>query len=124
MKKILIILLTLCVHSVYSQTIDTSTYAKKMDYLLQNIPKPSNGGILYNRAFPFAELSRFGAIDYNSSSDAHWKQAYFELQNASDGQGFDKLSQALLAKKAVEIIPIGIILFLEQDNLLVIEIFG
>ena len=109
MKKNLILLFILCSHSIYSQVIDTSTYAKKRDYLLQNIVKPSNNGILYDRACPFAQLTRFGVTDYNVSSSTHWKQAYFELKNASGEKNFDNLSQVLLARKAIGIIPIGVI---------------
>ena len=57
MKLTLILMLALCVHNVYSQKIDTSTYAKKVDYILQNVDKSSaKTGILYDRAIPHANL--------------------------------------------------------------------
>ena len=108
MKKILILVLALFTHTAYSQEI--GQYAKRMDNLLQNIDKSqAKTGILYDRAIPHANLRAFNTAENNTSSATHWQQARYELQLATDKNNFEQFSQMLLAKKAVAIIPIGII---------------
>ncbi len=108
MKRTLIFVLALFAHTAFSQKI--SSYAKKMDNLLQNIDKSqAKTGILYDRAIGQANLRTFNNAENNTSSSTHWKQARYELQLASDKNNFEEFSQILLSKKAVDIIPIGII---------------
>ena len=57
MKKILIVAMILLNISLNAQKIDTSTYAKKVEYILQNVDKSSaKTGILYDRAISRANL--------------------------------------------------------------------
>ena len=108
MKRILIFVLALFTHTAYSQEI--GQYAKKMDNLLQNIDKSqAKTGILYDRAISHANLRAFNTAENNTSSATHWRQAHYELQLATDKNNFEQFSQMLLAKKAVAIVPVGII---------------
>ena len=77
-------LLILATHEVSAQ-VDTSTNAQKMAYLLKNIDKSGlKTGILYDNAIPWTKLQSFGTEKYNTSDFEHWKQAYYELDIASE----------------------------------------
>jgi len=70
MKKLLIFAFALLINNSYAQTIDTSTHSKKIEYLFQNIEKPTNNGIWYDKAMPLAGLQYA-----KQTSASHWKQA-------------------------------------------------
>jgi hypothetical protein len=111
MKKLLILALVLLVSNSYAQKmIDTSTYAKKVEYLFQHIEKPKNAGIWYDRVMPWANLQNFGTEKNKHSSATLFKQAYYELLIANDKkEQFTTLQNALLRRKAVGTIPLGLI---------------
>ncbi len=95
MKKILIFVLALFAHTAFSQEI--SSYAKKMDNMLQNIDKSqAKTGILYDRAIGQANLRTFNTTENNISSATHWKQARYELQLASDKNNFEQFFPSVL----------------------------
>jgi len=85
MRKILLIwLLFFSGLTLYAQTVDTSTYTKKIDYRLQYLSKtPITTGILYDRVFPAARLHQFNhGTQRDTSSATHFVQAHAELYQA------------------------------------------
>ena len=85
MRKILLAwLLFFSGLTLYAQTVDTSTYTKKVDYRLQNLSKtPITTGILYDRVFPAARLHQFNqGTQRDTSSAVHILQAAHELYSA------------------------------------------
>lgn len=110
MKKLLIIAFALLISNSYAQTIDTSTYSKKIEYLFQNIEKPKNAGIWYDRIIPWAGLQSFGTEKNKHSSAILFKQAYYELLIADGRQEqYNKFLTATQLRKAIEVVPLGII---------------
>jgi len=110
MKKLLIIAFLLLYSNIYAQTIDTSTYSKKIEYLFQNIEKPANAGIWYDKAMPFAALQDFDTTQKQQVTAQYFKQACYELLIADDKkEQFMAFHNALQQRKAIGVIPLGLI---------------
>lgn len=120
MKKLFFLLASLCLHfSLCAQSIDTSTYQGKMDYLLQTLNKNKvTSGILYDRVEPYADLRNFGHRGYaDTSSLVHYWQAWYELIAADytkDSAGLVPLkagAEQNAASLQRKVIPIGGLLY-------------
>ncbi len=105
MKRILILLLVLATYKVSAQKIDTSTYAKKVEYLFAGIEKPTKAGIWYDKVTPWAELQYFGTEENNIAKANLWKQARYELQALKEQDDFLTFNNAVLGYKAIDVIP-------------------
>ena len=83
MRKLLLLLLPLLLCSLLAQaqTVDTSTYTKKMDWLFQHLSKtPVTTGILYDRVYPAAKLDLFNqGTRQDTSSHENHIQAHSEI---------------------------------------------
>ncbi len=109
MKKILIVAMILLNISLNAQKIDTSTYAKKVEYLFSGIEKPTKAGIWYDKVTPWAELQYFGTEKNNIAKANLWKQARYELQALKEQDDFLSFNNAVLGYKAIDVIPFGVI---------------
>ena len=104
MKRILIIAMILLNISLNAQKIDTSSYAKKVEYLFAGITKPTKAGIWYDKVMPFANLQSFGTEKSNIATASMWKQARYELQILKEQDDFLTFNNAVLSYKAIDIV--------------------
>ena len=85
MKNIIIFALILLGSNGYAQKVDTSSYAKKVEYLFGNVQKPTKAGIWYDKVMPWAGLHIFGQNGRkDTSSLKHFKQSIYEMEVASN----------------------------------------
>ena len=109
MRNIIIFALILLGSNSYAQKVDTSSYAKKVEYLFGNVQKPTKAGIWYDKVMPWASLQGFGTEKSNIATASMWKQARYELQTLKEQDDFLTFNNAVLSYKAIDVIPFGVI---------------
>ena len=115
MKKITFCVFLLFLSLKGQAQLTNGTFTEEVDYRLQNIDKaPITSNILIDRVFPVAAIQTFNQeTRRDTSSYAHFTQAWSELNRASYVQNFATLAQLKnqLKNKAYpnNTVPIGIV---------------
>jgi hypothetical protein len=115
MKKITFCIILMIISLKVQAQLTNGNFTDEVDYRLQNINKtPITSNILIDRVFPVAVIQVFNqGSRIDTSSYAHFKQAWSELNRASYSRNFSTLNQlkAQIKNKNYQEseIPIGII---------------
>lgn len=115
MRKLSLLAIAFCLHITMYAQIDTSTYKKKVDFIIQLLdPSKATTGILYDRVEPFSGLREFGHGDTpDKSYGGHFFQALSDLAEADYNQSpqriqiIENLVAEVKSQNASHVLPIG-----------------